>query len=296
MEEYAKYPNLVPKEETPEVPEVDPKDAEIERLHAEARERDMASAANDARLEMMERQLAQGYNDRSAAQTAPSVSPSYEAQQELGITDDDLIAHPAENMRKIAEQVGTRLNAESMQRVGAVVGNLANSTYEMELKELSKHPYYASLEGSLRQHFRNVPQEYTNSPGSIKKKFNELIGENLTELQRLEVESGAEAANSEAQISGATNAAPATRSPRARAVEPSINVASPTPRSPGPTKGGKVVLDDARQDVMDTFNAFMSPEDRLTPEGWLEIEEGRALPKKVSADIQVGIAKANVEY
>ena len=288
-----KYPNLVPTEETPEVPEVDPKDAEIERLHAEARERDMASAANDARLEMMERQLAQGYSDRTSAQTAPQASPSYEAQQELGITDEELLANPTTSMRKIAEQVGVRLNAESMQRVGAVVGNLANSTYEMELKELSNHPYYASLEGSLRQHFRNVPQEYTNSPGSLKKKFNELIGENLTELQRLEVESGADVANSDAQISGATNAAPATRSPRARAVEPSINVSSPSPRTPGPAKGGKVALDDARTEMMETFNAFGL---NMTPDEWLEIEEGRALPKKVSTDIQVGIAKANVEY
>jgi hypothetical protein len=287
---YKKYENLVPREETPETPEIDPRDAEIERLHAERSELDRKNAANDARLEMMERRLAEGYDSRVNSPTAPSPSATYEAQQELGITEEDLRDNTIESIHKIAERVSAKQNAESMRHVGAVVGNLANSTYEMELKDLSSDPYYGYLESGLRDYFRRNPQEYTNNPGSIRRKYNELVGENIAELQRLAAEKEA------ADQGGGTNDAPATRgstqhSSRARVVEPSINV-----NSPAPDRGGKKtapVLDEARQDIMDTFNAFGL---NMDAEEWTEIEEGRALPKKVSADIQLGMNKPNTDY
>jgi hypothetical protein len=283
-----KYPNLVPTEEPETEPTVDPRDAEIERLHAEALDRERRDAANEARLEMMERRLGEGYQANQSAPTAPDASPSYQAQQELGITDEELLANPTQSMRQIAEHVAAKMNAESMQRVGAVVGNLANTTYEMELKELSTHPYYVHLEGQLRDHFRNNPTEYTNNPGAMRRKYNELVGANLTDLQRIQEEA------TEADISNSTNAAPATRTPsRTRVVEPNLPVNSPAPGNVRGTKKEAPVLDSARQELMDTFNAFGL---NMNAEEWLEIEEGRALPKKVSADIQVGIAKSNVDY
>jgi hypothetical protein len=286
---YQKYPNLVPKDETT-TEEIDPRDVEIERLHKERDEQMRASAANDARLEMMERRLAEGYEANQNAPTAPSPSAAAEAQVELGITEEDLRNNSIESIHKIAERVAAKQNAESMQRVGAVVGNLANSTYEMELRELSSDPYYSYLESGLREYFRRNPQEYTNNPGSIQRKYNELVGENIAELQRLQAEKEAAAAEGD-------RTAPATRgstqhSSRARVVEPSINVSSPSPGARAKAKEAPV-LDEARQQIMDTFNAFGL---NMDAEEWMEIEEGRALPKKVSSDIQVGIAESNTDY
>jgi len=286
---YATLPSTEPEPEKAKEPteaeKLAAKEAEIARLNQELSSQ---RAATDARLQGLETALGQRFAEQRrgpAAPPAPEPSSAYAAQQELGLTDEQILSNPLESVKAIAQHIAEKQRAAFVAEVAPVLGGLVHSNYEAQVDSLKSHPYFIDLQDALRGHFEENPSDKM-SPGNIRKVFNELVGANIVELQRRA-----------AVREGERLAAAATPAPRARAIEPSIR----TPAlSISPTKAedkeGFIMgdgLDGARQELMQEFNKYGV---NLSDKEWQAIESGKRFPKKISSDIQVLGRRANVSY
>lgn len=269
------------------------KAAEAERI-AEEQQQAVIKAAEEkaslnARLDSMEKAVERGYNNRQ--DTAPVQADARVAQQQLGITDEQLEQLIAEGkgaqaVQLISQQVSQNQLAAYNEKVGAVLGNVVKRGFKQEMAELKDHPFYEDLKDELKEYFDTHPNEMIEE-GAVKEEFHRLVGANLTTLQTKAGErAAAEAAESEEE-SIYEKSHPTGN--RRRAVEPPLRPASPTPTRPKE----KAKLDPIRQELMDIYNSFGA---NMDEEEYMGIEEGKLLPKKMSVDIQLGKGKSNVSY
>jgi len=288
---YATLPSTEPEPEKAKEPteaeKLAVKEAEIARLNQELSSQ---RAATDARLQGLETALGQRFAEQRrgpAAPPAPEPSSAYAAQQELGLTDEQILSNPLESVKAIAQHIAEKQRAAFVAEVAPVLGGLVHSNYEAQVDSLKSHPYFIDLQDALRGHFEENPSDKM-SPGNIRKVFNELVGANIVELQR-------RAAVREGERQAAE--AVATPAPRARAVEPSIRTPATTVTTKQAMEKEGVImgdgLDDARQELMQEFNKYGV---NLSDKEWQAIESGERFPKKISSDIQVLGRRANVSY
>jgi hypothetical protein len=288
--------NLIkPPQEADKAAEAAAQQAEIEKQRQEANLRAAEEkAATQARLEQLEKQVGKGFEQRQQQPQAPQSSEVHQAQQQLGITDEQLETLMAEGkgalaLQAIAQQVSQNQLAEYNQQVTPVLGNLVKRGFKNEINDLRGDEHFDDLEEELRGYFDSNPQEMLVE-GRVESKYYELIGKNRKMLQeraadraerkRLDEQNAQEVAAMEKVSPTPT---------RQRAVEPPIRPASPTPTKPKE----KVKLDPIRQELVDIYSGMGY---NISPEEFVGIEEGKLLPKKMSADIQLGRSKPNVEY
>src|SRR3990167_513122 len=261
------------------------KEAEIQELKAkEATER----SADRARVEQLERMVRQGFAQRGQPHQANEVTV---AKQELGMTDQDLVKDPQKYIEQMAEHIASRKIQESEQRIGGVLSGLVESTFETQLGSLGSHRYYEDLAPVLREHFNENPSEKYNA-GAVRQRFNELIGANLDELERRAKEREGEKVKAESNLApdGGQMRAPV----RPRAVEQSVSMPVSQPRGSGKKERKDDGLNWARNEIMESFNRQTGL--NMDPAEWDDIESGRKLPRKVSAIVQTGKGRANVDY
>ena len=261
------------------------KEAEIQELKAkEATER----SADRARVEQLERMVRQGFAQRGQPHQANEVTV---AKQELGITDQDLVKDPQKYIEQMAEHIASRKIQESEQRIGGVLSGLVESTFETQLGSLGSHRYYEDLAPVLREHFNENPSEKYNA-GAVRQRFNELIGANLDELERRAKEREKDKIKDESNLApdGGQLHAPS----RTRAVEQSVSMPVSQPRGSTKKERKDDGLNWARNEIMESFNRQTGL--NMDPAEWDDIESGRKLPRKVSAIVQTGKGRANVDY
>lgn len=271
-----------------------PEQEELERLRAaEAQWKDQEAERQkqeaDARIRALEDQMRQRYQ-AVRQNAAPPQEQTYAAQQELGLTDEEILANPKEAIERMAQHIAQKELAAERQQMTQILGHQVRRGFDAEMGSLSQEPYFRDLEATLHEYFQQNPQEAIVA-GSVKRKYNELVGENLAYLTKLAAErQAAEAVAQERET--ATQA----QSVQNRVVEPQIRPGSveKTKTSekefsldPNPARAKE------KQRLIDEFNRHGA---NLDEKEWIEIEEGRALPKKMSADIQLGYGGPNVEY
>jgi hypothetical protein len=268
---------------------------------AEQREREEAiakaaeeKAATQARLEQIEKQMEKGFQARNAGPESPTPTEAHQAQQALGLTEeqvDQMIAEGkgAQAVQMVADQIAANRVAMLSNEFSKVMTPVLKRGHKQEINGLREHPYFDDLEEELRDHFEANPRDMLVE-GKVEEKFHELVGKNITRLQTLQGEREArkalEAEN--ADEVDRMEKAPATVN-RRRAVEPPIRPPSTTPKK----QDKKVEVDPVRQELCDIYSGMGYS---ITPEEFDGIEKGELLPKKMSVDIQLGRRKSNVSY
>jgi hypothetical protein len=275
---------------------------ELERLRQanaelESRLRAQRDSEVDSRLSEMERAMQEKYRAVRQAPSAPQPEPAYQAQQELGITDEEILANPRAAIERISEHIANQRLSQMQDGVVQVLRHQVKRGFDSEMESLRNHPYYNDLAPVLREHFDANPHEMIEA-GAVKRRFNELVGENLDTLTKLAAEREAKRkVDEESQRLSEQPGAIA----RNRVVEPSIRAGSAPLQSSPSQKEKETELDKdpsraaAKRDLIDIFNRVRPGLD-LTEEEFVAIEKGDVFPKKVAADYQVRGGKPNVEY
>jgi len=292
-----KLENLAPKEEKADEPSAEAQ--ELERLRKEneayvAQERERQARENETRLSQLEQSMRERYQAVRQAPGAPVAEPIYQAKQELGITDEQLLEKPSEMVAKIVAHQVAQARAEDQAQVAQVLRHQVERGYDSEMASLQSHPYFDDVAPVLREHFEANPQEKIEA-GSVKRRFNELVGANIETLTQLAAEREAkrkmdEDAQRHAEQPGAIS--------RNRVVEPAIRAGSAPPVE-APKEKGETELDPdparaaEKRRLIDAFNRYGA---NLDEAEFVGIESGQVFEKKVAADIQLGRGKPNVEY
>jgi hypothetical protein len=266
--------------------DVDPRDAEIERLRQEGIERDKQIAAQNARHEQMERDVERRFAANRAQ--APATDDMYAAQQELNITDEELLdpkTAPAA-IRRIAEHQAMKMAAEQDTKYGGVIGGVAEDVFELKLDRMKDREFFEDLEPLMREYFEDNPSEL-HVRGKVDEVYERLVGKNY------EVLKSRRSTNDDPEPTGGdVTAAKSRMRQQSRVVDAPVRTSSPSGRA-GDKSKKPVVLDKAREETRLLFEGLGV---EMTPEEYADIESGKKYPKKFSADIQVGLAKPNVDY
>ena len=160
------------------------------------------------------------------------------------------------------------------ERANSVIGNLAKNSFKAEMGALQNERYGEWIAPYVEDYFRKNPEDVFKD-GSVRRIYNELVGQNIEELERLHRE----------------KAIPPNQQ-RERVVEMPLGYSSvPEPRSRN--DGNTLPEDEA---FMLSEHNRKSPQYAMTPEEWAEIRTGKKFPKKISTDIQHRGAKPNVSY
>ena len=176
---------VAPKEGKPAEP--DPNEtlaqeqARVRQLEAELEAR---RAAEAAQKEAYESALQQRF--QAAQQVAPPPDRSaefYAAQEELSITDEDLVENGAESVRKIAEYVAEKRSRVDQEKLLPIMSGLIQQSYRLQIKELSSNPFWEDLGPIVENYFAQNPDEMMKD-GRVQGVFHELVGRNLPELQK----------------------------------------------------------------------------------------------------------------
>jgi len=260
------------------------KDAELQALKQEMAQKE---AAFDARFQGLERMVSDGFRNRATpVAPAPAVDAqaAYRAAQDLGLSDEEILANPLKSFERIRDHLRDQIRAEVTQEFGGRLQNLAVTAFTAQMDALKSDPYYEDLKDALVQYFQENPGEAEN-PGQIRRIYNELIGVNIAELQRRQATRAEKAAES------APAPAPV---PRARAVEPSYRAPSaPLPEVAKPAPAAEI--DEAEAAMMEAFNKVRPGLFKNTGE-WAEVAQSKRFPKQLSSDIQFGRSRPNTHY
>lgn len=268
MKEFELYKE--PVVEQPIVPDA-AKEHEV-RLQAELRESELAAARAGAKAEAMERFVREGFAQGRSAPPQDAVR----AQEDLGLSDEDILSDPTGAISKLQAQIRQRDEAmrEYQERANSVIGNLAKNSFRSEMQSLSKERYSEWITPYVEDYFRKNPQE-AFTDGAVRRVYHELVGQNLSELERLQSE---------------RTSVPL---PRQRVVEESARFSSASEPS-GEAK--KQLLSDEDEFMRVSTNSSFGGKYAMSPEEWADIRSGKKYPKKIATDIQVRGAKPNVSY
>lgn len=266
-----------PQGPTPE--EVAAKNAEISALKTEIAQKE---AAFTARFDGLERMVGDSFRNRAtpAAPVPPDTAAAYAAQQDLGMTDEEILANPAKSFEKLRDHLKKQVREEVAKEYGDTLNNMAVAAFQSQVEALRGEPYFGDLADAVVQYFQDNPRE-ASVPGQVRRIYNELIGVNLAELQR-RASARKEPADPEPPPARARSVEPAFRSPAAPTPAPPENKTAP-------------VIDEAEAAVMSAFNKARPGLFKDETE-WAEVAQGKRFPKKIASDIQTGRAKPNVSY
>lgn len=244
------------------------------QLREELKQKEIDAARAQAKAEAMERYVSEQF--AHGRETRPADRDTQRAVNELGLTEEDILNDPAGAIAKISAHMKAR-DAEMyayQERVNSVVGNLAKNSFRAEMSALKNERFAEWLVPYVEDYFRKNPDEALLD-GSVKRVYNQLVGQNYEELERLSKEKGIP---------------PNTRQ---RIVEPGIRTSG---YEPAPVKEEKPVLPEDEMFMLQEHNRKVDPKYKMTPEEWADIRSGKKYPKKISTDIQVRGAKSNVSY
>ena len=267
-----------PAEPANEPSEADKLAAEQERGRLLEQQVVAQQAADTARKEAYDQELASRYQ-QAQQQVAPQRSDAaevYQAQKDLGITDEDLAEKPAESVRKIAQYQGQLESQRLREGLAPVVGNLVRQSSKLQLRELASDPYYEDVAPYVNQYFDQNPDEMLKE-GRIQEVYYELAGRTRSELEKRRVDREA------AKAPPDTPAIPPVKAPPL----PSIN----TPPAGGTIaplekkKGAQLTEEESY--LMNIYNRLGAD---LDPDEWSGIRKGQLLPKsRRAADWQAKI-------
>lgn len=266
----------------------DPRDVELERLRKEAADRDIQIAEQRARFDQMEKDVSRRFAENR--QAAPATDDMYAAQQELEIKDEELLdpATAPGAIRKIAEHQAKKMVSERDQVYGGAIGNLAKSVFVVQMDRMKGREFFDDLEPLIREYFEDNPSEL-HVEGKIDEVYERLVGKNY-EVLKAKVKPNTEDSRRDSSL-GDVAAAKTRYRQQSRVVDAPVRTASPSGRLEPQKK--EVVLDEAREAERLRFQGLGVD---IPAEEWMEIETGKKYPKKYAADIQVGLARANVDY
>lgn len=247
--------------------------------------RDAQIAATQARLDQMERDVSRRFAENKSS--TPKADDMYQAQQELEISDEELLdpRTAPDAIRKIAEHQARKIAAESSGKYDSVVQNMARSTFESNMDRLSRNAeFYDELEPLMREYFQDNPDEM-HVAGRVEEVYERLVGKNYSVLRDMKKSTRAELEQADDDGGESISRSKSRFRQQSRVVDAPVRTASPSGRA----KSGKkkeVVLDDARERERQRWIGLGI---EITPEEWVDIEQGRRYPKKYAADLQVGL-------
>lgn len=276
--------SLIPKEEPKDKESKGPsleelkaqQEAEAAKLRADMEIRSSQFSNQMHQLERtIERRMGTAQPQPQAQMTAE------EAQKDLGITQEQLLTDPSA-VQKLTDHIRAQTRAEMQgafeaynEHVSGLMGNLAETTFAAQMNELKAEPYYADLAQIIAEHFEDNP-EARGVAGAPRRVYNELVGQNIADLQKLQTARAAKEEESKASSSS---------------VEPPLRT------NPAPIAGKKTPeapqLDERREYILQTYNGLGI---NMSPEEYVGIESGKLLPKKVAADTQRGAMKTDADY
>ena len=254
-------------------PEEQARERELQ-LQGQKQAAEIEAARSQAKAEAMERFLQQSFaRGRSEAPPQEAVR----AQQDLGLTEEEILADPTGSIAKLSDHIRRQNEAmvEYQNRANSVIGNLAKSNFKSEMSALGKERYAEWLAPYVEDYFRNNPEEAFKD-GSVRRIYNELVGQNIEELERLHKE----------------KAVPPGQVNRERVIEQSTGASN---YSPEPPRKETSALPEDEMFMLSEHNR-RAPQYAMTPEEWADIRSGKKFPKKISTDIQYRGAKPNVSY
>lgn len=242
---------------------------------AKLREQELETERAKAKAEAMEmfvrERFAQGRTE--VVQQAPP--EARQAQEDLGMTEEEILSDPAGAIAKLSAYMRAKNEEEARYRNNAnnVIANLAKSNFKSELQALKNERYAEWIMPHVEDHFRRNPEEAFNE-GRVRSVYNELVGQNLQQLEKLERER-------------------TIPPPRERVIEPSVSF-SPSPEPA--KKDEKQILPEDEEFMRLEHNRRVPEHYQMTAEEWRDIRSGKKYPKKISTDIQYRGAKPNVSY
>lgn len=255
---------------------VKPSEAELARereaqIQEQLRQSEIEAAKAQARAEAMEAFVREGF---AQGRTQPPPE-AVKAQESLGLSDEDILSDPTGSIARLQEQI-RRQEAEMreyQERANSVIGNLAKNNFKGEMQALQKERYGEWITPYVEDYFRKNPEEAFRD-GSVRRIYNELVGQNIEELERLHREK--------------------TQTPQQR--QKVIEAPTRFSASPEPPRDEKKSLLSEEDEFMRLEHNKKSPRYQMTQEEWADIRSGKKFPKKIATDIQVRGAKPNVSY
>mgnify|MGYP001581685329 CR=1 FL=1 len=273
IKEWEKGPAAAPSPVTPSGPTPEEQSREREAQAVAAKQAaEIEAARAQAKAETMERFVQESF---ARGRSTPPPQEAISAQETLGLTDEQILTDPAWAIAKLQEQIRLEraARADYQERANSVIGNLAKNSFKSEMGAISKERFGEWLVPHVEDYFRKNPEEAFKD-GSVRRIYNELVGQNIEELERLHKDKVA-----------------LPNQQRERVVEMPIGYS--TMPEPPRKEGNQLPEDEAF--MLASHNA-KSPQYAMTPEEWLEIRTGKKFPKKISTDIQHRGAKPNVSY
>jgi hypothetical protein len=209
----------------------------------------------------------------------------YQAQQELQITDEQL-QDPVDGpkyMRQLAHKAAQQMAAAQGQQLSQVLTPIVESNIGMQIDSLRSHRFFVDLEGPLRDHFRNNPQEQL-TPNRVKELFYQWAGEHqgdlenrATEREKIDKERKALEVNTPIDPLAPQQPGHVAPAPRLRSVETPITPPAPPPPVEGKQQEGP--FDPMKQEIAAKFNR-VKPGLFETTEDWDRVEQGKEFPKR----------------
>lgn len=263
-------------DETPKGPspeeQLERERADRARAEQELRER---QAAYEARLEEMDRSM------RRQATPAPTPMTAAKAQEELGLSADDIQKDPDKALKAledhIRKQAVQEATAEVESRYGGLVSNLSNQAVNLELEQVKNQKYWHEAQAEVARYFEDHPDEMT--PGRVTEVYRWCVGQNHEQYEAAHRERQSKDQASTSEMRQGANAA--AEPPPRRSAGSRLDVDE---------KGPEPELTEEEETVRQAYNAHGA---NISKREWVAISEGRLIPKKRASDWDAGYYKTD---
>ena len=214
-----------------------------------------AEADARARFDMIER--------RGYAQAMPAA----QAQEELGLTSEDIAANPEKALSMLKEHISRETEARLEKKYSGVISGLAEQVSGSQVEALRSKKYAADLIPLVEEYFQHNPQD-RHIPGKATEVYERLVGKNLDALEKRESTRGA-------MDKGYSN-------PN-RVEEPSFRSAGALRVEGGGEDDENAQLTEAEEETRKQYNAYGA---NISKKEWVGISSGKVFPKNRASDWQ----------
>lgn len=223
-----------------------------------------------------ERRINEAY--RANKGLAPQVQyvPYPVQPQAAELTEDDatILSDIPGYVQKQADRIAAQREAQLREEFGTHLSAIYEKNFERDLKDLQAHPHFRFVGDDLKDFVTQNPAVKFEA-GALQRKFNELVGSKIDEIQA---------------AASAGETAHGNEVTRPRAVDHKVPVATSPISGRKAPKAEPVQLDEERESVRQFYNRQFGLQ--MSPEEWVEIESGKLLPRDGAGNMPRGAADA----
>jgi len=198
---------------------------------------------------------------------APTMSAA-QAQQELGLTAEDIAANPDKALAMLEEHITQKTEARLEKKYGGQLNALSSRAFSSDVEALKGKKYAADVVPLVDEYCRANPQEM-NTPGKATEVYERIVGKNIEELQRRDASRGG------SMEKNYTSSARTEEPPLRQAGSLRVDAAEDT--------DADGALTEAEEATRLSYNAYGA---NISKKEWAAIAGGKIYPKNRASDWQ----------